>query len=99
MYQLTKFFFAASLPSSYAETPGLLNSVSSRISTAASAIASAFTAGTLHEENEPPPSPSNRLSATDVPSHAGNSGEEANLSAPNRPIRRKNFAITDSVDV
>ncbi|KAK0235431.1 hypothetical protein EDD85DRAFT_792267 [Armillaria nabsnona] len=69
------------------ETPGLLNSVSSKVSTAASAIASAFTAGTLVEENEPPPSSSNRLSATDAPSHAGNSGEEASLSAPNYPIR------------
>ncbi|PBK71212.1 hypothetical protein ARMSODRAFT_67039 [Armillaria solidipes] len=85
MYQLTKFFFAAPLPSSYAESPGLINKALS----AASAIASAFTAN----ENEPPLSSSNGPTSS---SHAGDSDDQ---SAPNRPFRRRNLAFTDSVDV
>ncbi|KAK0443574.1 hypothetical protein EV421DRAFT_525672 [Armillaria borealis] len=92
MYHLTKFFFAASLPSSYAESSGLINFVSSKASSAASAIASTFTAATSVEESEPPllsSSSSNELTS----SHAADSDDDTALN------RRRNLAFTDSVDV
>ncbi|SJL09491.1 uncharacterized protein ARMOST_12869 [Armillaria ostoyae] len=104
MYQLTKFFFSARLPSAYAKSPGLFDLVSSRAYTAASAFASALAVKPSANENEPPllslPS-SNGLSSTDSTSfsHAGDSSDEADLSALNRPSRRRNFVVVDSVNV
>ncbi|KAK0235435.1 hypothetical protein EDD85DRAFT_968377 [Armillaria nabsnona] len=100
MYELTKLFFAVRLPSSYAESPGLINFVSSKILSAASAMASAFATN----ENEPSlfsPSSSNGPRSTDSMScsHADYPGDEASLSALNRPFRRRNLVVADSVDV
>ncbi|KAK0235424.1 hypothetical protein EDD85DRAFT_954975 [Armillaria nabsnona] len=102
MYQLTKFFFPARLPSasSYAESHGLFNLVSRGVLTAASAIASAFTVETSADENEPPvlsPSSSNGSSSTDSTSssHAGDSGDGVNLALLRRPFRRRNLVVAD----
>ncbi|KAK0443568.1 hypothetical protein EV421DRAFT_1946981 [Armillaria borealis] len=81
MYQLTKFFFPARLPFSYAESP--------------------VAAEPPANENEPPllslPS-SHGLSSMDSTSFS-HAGDEVDLSALNRPSRRRNFVVADSVDV
>ncbi|SJL12379.1 uncharacterized protein ARMOST_15805 [Armillaria ostoyae] len=91
MYQLTKFFFAASLPSSYAESPGWF----SRGALTAASLASTFTAATSVEENEPPLL-SSSSSNEPTSSHAADFDDEAAL---NRPFRRRNVATRDSIDV
>ncbi|KAK0235386.1 hypothetical protein EDD85DRAFT_792228 [Armillaria nabsnona] len=83
MDQLTRPFFAAHLPSAYTDSPGLvLNFISSKALTAASALVSAFTIMTSIDEHESPLSSSNSSSALDSTSfsHAGDLDDDAKLS-------------------
>ncbi|SJL09445.1 uncharacterized protein ARMOST_12823 [Armillaria ostoyae] len=96
MDQLTRPFFAAHLPSVYADSPGLLNFVSTKALTAASALVSAFTIMMSTDEHEPPPSSSNSTSALDSASfsHAGDLDDDAKLSVLYR--RRNHIEVSDS---